>query len=130
MEFDEVNLKPTFKILWGVPGFHHHFWTSVIHAATFSLCLLLFLYFLSGFDVSVKKTEKGDNYSQTVAKFHISLCLLFFLKNCVPYFNGKVSFQYIFPQNGSPHACRKWLIMFQQSDPSHFLPHSNVDEKQ
>jgi dsDNA-specific endonuclease/ATPase MutS2 len=22
MEFDEVNLKPTYKVLWGIPGKH------------------------------------------------------------------------------------------------------------
>lgn len=43
MEFDEVNLKPTFKILWGVPGFQYQFRTSFIHAATFSFSLTIFI---------------------------------------------------------------------------------------
>ncbi|XP_062152962.1 uncharacterized protein LOC133861237 [Alnus glutinosa] len=43
MEFDEVNLKPTFKILWGIPGFHYHFWTSFIYAATLNAVINLYL---------------------------------------------------------------------------------------
>lgn len=55
MEFDEVNLKPTFKILWGIPGFHYHFWTLFIYAATFKFSFFLFL---SDFLFSVKKIPK------------------------------------------------------------------------
>lgn len=79
MEFDEVNLKPTFKILWGVPGFHHHLRTSFIHATTYSFSSSYFSLVLS-----VERTKKDGGrttmlnelfHPQTIAEVQLSMCL-------------------------------------------------------
>lgn len=41
MEFDEVNLKPTYKILWGIPGLLS--WMHDLHLFTISGSCLMFI---------------------------------------------------------------------------------------